>query len=116
MGLMIIGWGVLIPLGTLAAAWGGPHFTLGGKLSFNVHRVLQSLGLCIAIAGFVYALWEVYDGQIGVHGILGFIVTALGVSPPLNAFFRPGNDSTKRSLWELAHKNIGRIATCLGVL
>merc|ERR1712032_646703 len=50
-----------------------------------------------------------------VHGIVGFIVTSLGISQPLNALLRPDKDSTMRSLWELMHKNCGRVATLLGV-
>lgn len=115
--LMMLGWGFLLPLGTLTAAWAGPRFKSGGPKAFNVHRTVQSLGLLVAITGAVYALVQIYDAAATMpfHGILGTIVMIVGVLQPLNAFFRPHGDGNARVYWELLHKNAGRGATFLGV-
>lgn len=83
--LMIVSWGFLLPLGTLAAAWGGPRFKNGGPRPFHMHRVAQSVGLLVAIAGAVYALVQLYDATatMPVHGVLGMIVTIVGMLQPL---------------------------------
>jgi hypothetical protein len=110
---MLASWGFMLPLGVLAAAWGGNRFKLGGGKVFQLHRGLQSVGLLVAIAGVIYALVEIYDGadEMPSHGIFGLIITVLGIMQPLNAVIRPHGDGLNRIVWELMHKNVGRIAT-----
>jgi hypothetical protein len=116
--LMIISWGFLLPIGALAAAWGGSRFKNGGAPVFNTHRGVQSLGLSISIAGAIYALAEIYDsaGDMPLHGIIGLLVMVVGVLQPFNALFRPHGTGRNRMLWELLHKGAGRAAILLGLI
>merc|ERR1712113_346503 len=50
-----------------------------------------------------------------IHGLVGLAVTALGIVQPLNAIIRPHGDGFFRTLWELIHKSLGRVATLLGL-
>lgn len=120
--LMLSSWGLLIPLGTLAAAWGGARFKVGGPKLFNAHRWLQSLGLLLSLAGVSYAMMLIYNGNLSkiaelpMHGLIGLAVTVIGVLQPLNAILRPHGDGMLRVAWELLHKTMGRFATVAGLL
>lgn len=129
--LMLLGWGILCPGGTLIAAWSGPRFTAAKKIGFqatlfNAHRIMQCLGLLLSLAGAIYALVEIYDSEqdMPAHGVLGLIVMILGCLMPINAMFRPKHgpgisspeDHKLRRPWEIMHKNMGRIATVLGLI
>mmetsp|Transcript_94802 Transcript_94802/g.268374 ORF Transcript_94802/g.268374 Transcript_94802/m.268374 type:complete len:694 (-) Transcript_94802:312-2393(-) len=117
--LMIASWGVLIPMGTLAAAWGGPHFKVGGVALFNVHRAYHSLGLLLGLAGAAYAWQRLHTGglsQLPNHGIVGLAITAQGILQPLNALLRPGGHGAARAAWAAVHRNLGRALTVAGML
>lgn len=117
--LMMASWGFLLPIGTLAAVWGGPHFSQLGPKAFKMHRGVQVVGLAVALIGVVYALGNIYSSATSMptHGVLGLIIMSVGVLQPLNALLRPhGTDSKPRRLWELLHKNAGRAATVAGLI
>jgi hypothetical protein len=123
--LMLIGWGWLLPSGTLFARFfkHRPH-----SLWFQIHRVLQSVGLLFSIVGWIIALRNFnvfqdkgYDSY--KHGVLGMVTMILGCLQPLNAFLRPhpptreeNEKSTARLVWELVHKSTGYIAILLAIV
>lgn len=109
--LMLLGWGVLLPAGVLVARylqWSGP-------LWFRLHLALQMTGLALGVAGLVLALSEFapFGGSVGGHSTLGLVVSALGLLQPLNGILRPHKGEPRRRLWELVHKNTGRLALVL---
>jgi hypothetical protein len=137
--LMLISWGFLIPLGIVSARL-LRHFP--NSLWFQVHRVVQPLGIITALAGWITALAGpfnvlgsgVYDAQF-VHAVLGSSVMGLGLLQPINAYLRPHKqvetdsdddnynynfpDETslkQRRYWEWGHKTIGYLATFLGMV
>jgi hypothetical protein len=121
--LMLVGWGLLLPSGTITARF-FKHRPDG--LWFKIHRALQIFGLLLALAGWVIALvsFSVF-GNKGLtnyrHGICGMVVMVLGLLQPINAFLRPhppkdGEEkSSLRQGWECLHKSSGWIAVALAV-
>lgn len=122
--LMIIGWGFLLPTG-VASARLLKHRP--NALWFKIHRIVQVLGLVVAICGWGIALAEFsVFGSPGTdpynHGVLGMTVMVLGLLQPLNAFFRPHpadegeRKPVKRLLWEILHKASGYVAIVLAAV
>jgi hypothetical protein len=122
--LMLIGWGWLLPSGTLFARFFKHR---PNSLWFKIHRVLQSVGLFLSIVGWIIALrnFNVFEDR-GYdsyrHGVLGMVTMTLGCLQPLNAILRPhptkeGEEkTTARLVWELLHKSTGYIAVLLAVV
>ena len=119
--LMIIGWGFLLPTG-VASARLLKHRP--NALWFKIHRIVQVLGLVVAICGWGIALAEFsVFGSSGTHsynhGVMGMTVMVLGLLQPLNAFLRPHpaeageRKPVKRLIWEIIHKASGYIAIIL---
>jgi len=126
--LMIIGWGLLLPSGTIIAKF-FKHRPNG--LWFKIHRGIQVLGLSLAFIAWVIALaqFNVF-GDIGAtnyqHGICGMVVMILGILQPINAVFRPhapttnddgveSSKTTARTTWEYWHKCSGWFAVLLAI-
>ena len=119
--LMIIGWGLLLPTGVASARFLKHR---PNAMWFKIHRMMQILGLVVAICGWGVALakftaLESPGTDSFNHGVMGMTVMVLGLLQPLNAFFRPhpadeGEEKPmKRLLWEILHKASGYIAIFL---
>jgi len=111
--LMLLGWGVLLPQGILAARylkWRGPLF-------YKLHLRLQISGMLLGVAGLVLALVQFapFGGGVGGHSLLGLVVSALGLLQPLNGALRPKKGAPRRVLWEVLHKGSGYLAMLLAV-
>jgi len=111
---MVLSMGLMIPVGVLI-----PMFyrdSLKNKDSwFQYHRILQSLGVLLMLIGGVAALVNTSIHLMEVHHQLGVAMFVLVLLQPLNAFIRPSKkeeeakSSMKRTIWEVAHKGLGRI-------
>lgn len=125
--LMLISWGFLLPFGVLAARFLRKE---ENALWFKIHRLVQPLGLLLALTGWIVAFASpfdvlgsgIYDAQFA-HGLLGTIVMILGTLQPINAYFRPHlpeneeeTPSRERRMWEIAHKSTGYIAVVAGIV
>jgi hypothetical protein len=88
---MFIAWGVFLPLGIFIARF-TKTMKPGAKVPvwFQYHRVIQTVGLCVAIIGFIMALTMV-DGDhfMRPHQRLGLAVMIMGLLQPMNALIRP---------------------------
>lgn len=129
--LMLVSWGFLLPFGIITARFLRHR---PNNLWFKMHRVLQILGLIIAIAGWAIALknFDVLgsggggtsseDKKAYAHACCGTAAMSLGLLQPLNALLRPHpptGDEPKakpRLLWELLHKSMGYIGTILALV
>jgi hypothetical protein len=128
--LMLLSWGLMLPSGVIAAKF-LKHRTGGGSttvpLWFRIHKILQPLGLVVALVGWIIALrnFQVLDEggttkQV-MHVGLGMLTMILGLLQPLNAFFRPHKEkddsvSAKRRCWEILHKGSGYLAVFAGLV
>jgi len=117
--LMVLAWGVLIPLAVLMARFG----RIKDPLWFKVHRAFNTLGIVLGFVGIIVAFLMISAGHflaVG-HALIGVLVTLLGVQQ-VNAFCRPhapadpALKSKSRNRWELWHKNSGRLALILGLV
>ena len=99
---------------------------------FKVHRACTSLGLSFAFLGLLIMYSEVEKGGGGehfgsAHSALGVATLVLGIAQPLGAYFRPDAPSaaarnagvgktTKRFLWETAHRAFGAFAFLFSIV
>lgn len=129
--LMLIGWGFLLPLGVITARFLRHR---PNALWFKMHRVLQLLGLLVALIGWAIALknFQVLgsgggsgspeDKKAFAHACCGTTAMVIGLLQPLNALLRPhppeGDEKKPKSrfLWELVHKGMGYIGTILALV
>ena len=123
--LMIISWGFLLPTGVVSA-----HFLKHrpNALWFKAHRIVQIVGLIIAICGWAVALhyFEVIESDdrdtAFSHAAMGMTVMILGLLQPINALIRPHppekgeTRALKRLIWEIVHKCSGYIAIILAAV
>jgi hypothetical protein len=125
-GLMLIGWGFLLPSGVILAAFGKHR---PDAWWFKIHRVVQTVGLLIAIISWIIALINFSalqgkgDGTLNYpHAVLGMITMSIGLFQPVNAIFRPhpakeGEEkSVIRLIWEIFHKGLGYIGIVLAIV
>lgn len=123
-GLMILGWGFLLPSGVILARLAKHR---PGGLWFRLHRFLQISGITVAFVAWMIALNLFDEVEIpeeseryeDIHKTLGLIVMILGLFQPLNAVLRPhapkdGEDKPPaRFMWEVLHKGLGYTAVVL---
>lgn len=111
--LMVIGWGVLIPIGIITAR----YFKHKGSWWFHVHRAVQSFAFVIVIIalGLGFKANEGWDTDLPVHRDLGIAATALGLVQVISLVARPDPDHKHRHLWYLWHSWIGRSAAILAI-
>lgn len=116
---MYISWGFLLPAGALIAMCFRNAFK-DGTMWFQLHVVFQMTGMVLMVVGTIVIFMYTSLHFDGVHKILGLVAFIIGILQVLNAFFRPKHSgdedetkSTSRYLWELFHKNGGRLVIVL---
>ncbi|CAB1105175.1 unnamed protein product [Ectocarpus sp. CCAP 1310/34] len=131
--LMVLGWTLCFPMGILFARFSRSFKGLG----FPAHRVLQSLGSLLVIAGFVVSVIFTEDEGLEhfkeTHQINGLILTVfIGLQvvaavlrpskPPAGAMVQDATGQTKqqpvskvRRAWALLHRVLGYIAVVMAV-
>ena len=117
--LMVLSWGILLQWGAFIAR----YFRHKDPLWFKLHRAIQVSGVVLSLLGLIFGIVSVaYDHLRFAHGALGLAVTILGLQQPFNALIRPhkpddgAEKTTKRFIWELLHKNIGRLALLIAII
>ena len=125
---MVVSWGLLLPLGVIWARGLRTNARqLGGQpIWFQGHRIIQSLGWALQLAGFGCIL-GLKNGKhfTAPHEILGLTVTIIGSLQPINAQLRhlkcighaspDGSKSAARRAWEFLHKGLGYSAVIMGI-
>lgn len=133
--VMVLSWGVLLPLGVLAARFfkvmprqDWPQ-TLDNRTWWTAHLGLQYLGGLLMLAGFVLVLSSARRGALlPTHGLLGYAVLTLGACQYLAGWLRGSKggpteprlsgdhyDMTlRRRVFELLHKTLGYVALLTG--
>lgn len=124
--LMFAAFGVFFPLGAFIARWGKNVTFCGGKAGawFRAHRLIQTFGCALLIAGLACAIQAVGNAVasrhfITAHARLGLGLAVFSLLQPLNALVRPHAathgeaKSLARRVWEGAHKGGGWAALAL---
>jgi len=121
--LMLVGWGLLIPLGMIFARYGREQFADG--LWFKFHQFFMFSGMCLTTAAFVIS-WVMVDGvyfNTLFHAQLGIAVMLLGYTQFFMGAFRPHKEEGEKAtglrvVFEIVHPNIGRlllVASCVNI-
>ena len=125
--LMVIGWGLLLPLGAIFARF-SKHWE--NNIWFTIHSRVQPFALVLVIIGFWIALQNFTaletrgspGGLTYPHAVCGIITMVLGMFQAVNGLLRPhisSDDTTEktstRKLWEIVHKLAGYSALLLAV-
>uniref|UniRef100_A0A0E0HBD5 Cytochrome b561 and DOMON domain-containing protein n=1 Tax=Oryza nivara TaxID=4536 RepID=A0A0E0HBD5_ORYNI len=110
----IFGWGVLVPLGAIAAR----YLRHKDPLWYYLHVLVQFLGYIIGFAGVVsgIALYNRTHSNFTTHRSLGISVLALGSLQVIAFFLHPNNDSQVRKCWNQYHHWLGRICIFLAAI
>lgn len=131
---MVLAWGVLLPLGALAARFlkilpgqGWPR-RLDHPLWWNLHRTLQYLGVLLT-AGGVYLVWRMGAGPApSLHAWLGWTLVIVVLLQTGGGWLRgskgspgePGGDhyamTRRRIVFERLHKSLGWAAILIGMV
>ncbi|KAI7840061.1 hypothetical protein COHA_006192 [Chlorella ohadii] len=111
--LLLLGWGVFIPLGIVIAR----TMKERDPLWFHLHRAIQCLGLLMGLIGFGlgFAIAGGWNGRFPVHRNLGMAATIFGLVQLPALRWRPKLTSPHRRLFNLCHWYIGRVAVILAV-
>jgi len=121
--LMLVGWGLFIPLGMIFARYGREQFPEG--LWFKFHQFFMFSGMCLTTAAFVIS-WVMVDGvyfNTSFHSQLGIAIMLLGYTQFFMGAFRPHKEEGEkaeglRKVFEIVHPNIGRlliVAACVNI-
>lgn len=113
--LNIIGWGILLPVGAMAARYGKqyePHW-------FYAHAAFQVTGFAIVLAGLITGLNlrnDFPDVDIDKHQGLGIFIFVLATIQISAILIRPKKDAKVRRYWNWGHWWTGRIAIVLAIV
>ncbi|XP_077981364.1 putative ferric-chelate reductase 1 [Glandiceps talaboti] len=125
--LMIIGWIGCASIGIMFARYFKPIWPnsqlLGQKVWFTFHRSLMILNLLCFIVAFIlifiyvggFVTFNKSSDLVFVHALSGIIVTALGLTNPIMAFFRPHPGAEKRVIFNWAHWGVGTASHILAI-
>eukprot|EP00752_Nemacystus_decipiens_P012683 g11236.t1 len=132
--LMVLGWTLCFPSGIMFARFSNSFKDLG----FPAHRILQTLGSVLVIAGFITAIVFTEDKGLDhfttSHGIAGLLLTIFVMLQVVAAVFRPSKPpagavvqdehghtkpqppSLVRRAWTFLHKGLGYITVVWAVV
>lgn len=113
MWLMAVGWGIIIPLGIVSAR----AKNLMTKRWFTVHRIIQSIGFCLGIAGIGcgFAIRGTWSTPFTVHRDLGITITVLGAVQIISLVAKPELGTKARTYWTPWHTWLGRATALLAI-
>ncbi|KAF8379704.1 hypothetical protein HHK36_029148 [Tetracentron sinense] len=112
--LGIIGWGVILPSGTIVAR----YYKNRDPQWYYLHIAIQSLGFIIGLAGTVAGmrLYGKLHANVSTHRGIGILVAVLSILQVMALFLRPKKDSKSRKYWNWYHHWVGRFVLFFGAL
>ena len=114
--LNTIGWGILLPLGAIAARYLKP-FT--DPAWFYVHVLVQSIGYIVGVAGWSTGL-VLGNYSVGVvyrkHRFIGIALFAISTLQVCAILVRPGKGHKIRVAWNYYHYTLGVSILVLSIL
>jgi hypothetical protein len=118
--LMVLAWGVCLPLGAIVARFAKrvPPLTGPDACWFRTHWILQTTGTVCSLGGFVSAIVLVVRSGgshfSSPHKVLGLIVVGVGACVALAGRLRPAKDARIRPAWKVGHAGCGMLAVLCG--
>eukprot|EP00050_Salpingoeca_kvevrii_P010728 m.10001 g.10001 ORF g.10001 m.10001 type:complete len:631 (-) comp3042_c0_seq1:71-1963(-) len=119
---MYLAYAICFQLGAFIAHF----FRARGEWWLRMHKSLMSVGLVLAITGFVFGVISKAEGSrrfASVHGAIGIIVFAFTLIQPIGAAFRPPPRKSRDEpirlgyvIWHLAHRWMGRLCLLLSII
>ncbi|KAG8082517.1 hypothetical protein GUJ93_ZPchr0014g47365 [Zizania palustris] len=111
--LAMMGWGVLMPLGMMAAR----YFRRVDPYWLYAHMAIQVVAFLGGIAAVVLGFRLNEDGlkNVDVHRALGIAILAMASLQVMAFLARPDKTSKVRRFWNWYHHNIGRAAILLAI-
>lgn len=115
--LMVIGWGILIPIGIYVARF---ERSWPNALWFQLHRIIQATGFVFFIAGFGVIVHYVRDRKrdhfLPGHAAAGLALTILGVIQMFGGIFRVAKEKPFRKQWEWGHRFSGFVILIFAIV
>uniref|UniRef100_A0A0D9W6N6 Cytochrome b561 and DOMON domain-containing protein n=1 Tax=Leersia perrieri TaxID=77586 RepID=A0A0D9W6N6_9ORYZ len=111
--LAMMGWGVLMPLGMMAAR----YFRRADPYWFYAHMAIQGVAFAVGIAAAVLGFRLNDDGlkNVDVHRALGIAILAMASLQVMAFLARPDKTSKVRRFWNWYHHYIGRAAIVVSI-
>jgi len=121
--LMLVAWGIFIPLGMISARYGRMLWPEPDEKWFYLHISFLTTGMFIASSAFVVA-WVMTEGvyfNTSFHSQLGITVMILGYIQYFGGMFRPHkgkeeDPSGPRKVFEILHPNLGRFVLIIAII
>ncbi|OVA14694.1 Cytochrome b561 [Macleaya cordata] len=112
--LGLIGWGVILPAGTMVARY-CRHWVLKW---YYLHTFIQFVGFLIGLAAVVSGkvLFDRAHINVAAHRGIGIFVFVLTILQVLAFFLQPNKDSKIRRYWNWYHHWVGRLLLILGAV
>ncbi|KAH7681244.1 Cytochrome b561/ferric reductase transmembrane domain-containing protein [Dioscorea alata] len=124
-GLMVmIGWGVLMPIGVMVARYFKKKNELGhGHMIhiptnwFNTHMCIQALGFGLGLGGIIagFGLTKANDESVRSHKSLAISILVFGSLQMMALVVRPEKSSKMRRYWNWYHWYVGRAAIACAI-
>lgn len=122
-GLMLLGWGVLLPMGIYSSIFRSQVASGANGIWLKYHARLQVTGVVLGFVALIIPWWVMDAGtplsspnRPMIHTTVGLVLTIYSAGQLLLGKLRPpatkdGEEPTaKRRMWEKLHKYSGRIA------
>ncbi|KAI3856501.1 hypothetical protein MKW92_047953 [Papaver armeniacum] len=112
--LALIGWGVMLPAGTMVAR----HYRHWVRKWYYLHTFIQLIGFLIGLAAIVSGkvLYDRAHINFAAHRGIGIFVFVLTILQVLAFFVLPDKDSKIRRYWNWYHHWFGRLILVMGVV
>lgn len=110
--LGLLGWGLFLPYGAIAARYFRHH----EPLWYYLHVGIQFVGFLLGLAGLVLglSLYSRIHADFPTHKGIGIFVFVTSILQILAFFARPSKDNKMRKYWNWYHHWLGRIALVFG--
>ncbi|KAL7239073.1 hypothetical protein ACSBR2_005048 [Camellia fascicularis] len=112
--LGLIGWGLFLPFGAIAARYFKHH----DPLWYYLHVSIQFVGFILGVAAVILgaSLYNRIHAHFPTHRGIGIFVLVLSILQVLAMVARPDKGSKVRKYWNWYHHWVGRIALFFGNL
>ncbi|OVA08760.1 Cytochrome b561 [Macleaya cordata] len=111
--LNMIGWGILLMIGTMVAR----YLRHMDPLWFYLHACIQVVAFILGVSGVIagLVLEDLLSAQVDRHKTIGILVLILGCLQVMAFLARPNKESKVRKYWNWYHYTVGRLLIVLAI-